>query len=164
MYRNWFRRKTEFKLVKLNLSLTLCCILLKQRYLGYIHIYMSIIQTRWIFPKELAVGSTVYSSTFFRKLLVIGPFMTQNTVSMTFFTDCYSQNFFFSWESVCVPLYGLSFQLVVANPCLVQRILLCTYIQSYVNFKWFVLLSHQKFHDWPLFEAVTRSFIFNYFE
>ena len=37
-----------------------------------------------------------------RKSLVVCPFMFQNTVSRTFFTDCYTRNFLFTRESLSV--------------------------------------------------------------
>ena len=40
---------------------------------------------------------------FLMKLIVIDPFMSQNTVSMTFFTDCCAQNFYLL-ESQCVSI------------------------------------------------------------
>ena len=51
----------------------------------------------------------------------MAPSISQKTVSMTFFTDCYSRNIFFTTESV-FSLHGLSFQLwlEVAQPYLVH--------------------------------------------
>ena len=43
---------------------------------------------------------TITVAPLTRKSRVIGPFMSQKTVSMTFFTDCYTQNFFFTREPV----------------------------------------------------------------
>ena len=35
------------------------------------------------------------------KSIVMGPFMSQKTDSMTLFIDCCAKNFFFTGESVC---------------------------------------------------------------
>ena len=48
-------------------------------------------------------------SLIWRKSIVMGPFMPQKNVNMTFFTDRCTLNFFFSGESVFL-LYELSFR------------------------------------------------------
>ena len=53
-----------------------------------------------ILPQELAIRSTVTS--FSRKSIVMGPFMSQKTMNMTFFTDHYTSpttNLFFRQTS-----------------------------------------------------------------
>ena len=40
-------------------------------------------------------------ATFSKKSIVIGPFLSEKTVTMTWFTDSYVQNFFFIGKSVC---------------------------------------------------------------
>ena len=64
------------------------------------------------------IGNRKHYLPFSKKLIVMGPFMSQKTVSMTFFTGCCAQNFFYCRVSM-FPLRGLSFQLrlLVANPC-----------------------------------------------
>ena len=63
-------------------------------------------------------------------------FMSQKTVSMTFFTDCYTQNLFFIGELMYIHSMDCFFFLdnvVVANPCL-------THLEAF--FKFFFLLKH----------------------
>ena len=101
--------------VKYLLLLYLVTYLMRYIYI-YIYIQGSI---KWILPKKLVIGSTVYSWNFLRKLMIMGPFIYVNIVSMNFFTNCWAQNFFFTKESM-FSLNGLSFQLriIVANSCL----------------------------------------------
>ena len=68
----------------------------------YIYIYIYKGQSvRWILPQELVIGGSVFSYTFFKEINSDGPFMSQKTVSMTFFTDCCYWNFSLA-ESQCV--------------------------------------------------------------
>ena len=46
-----------------------------------------------ILLKELAMESTIYSCTFSRKFIVIGPFLIQKTVNITSFTNYCARNF-----------------------------------------------------------------------
>ena len=57
----------------------------------------------YFLPKMVAIRSTMYNNCIFfpRKSIVIGPFMSKKIISLTFFTDCYTQNFFFTKEGVC---------------------------------------------------------------
>ena len=85
----------------------------------------------------------------------MGYFMYQKTVNMTFFTDHSVQTFFLTGEPL-FPLYGLSFRrsLLVANPCkyfLTKTCFSVDITHSSVNFRWFALISHQKFDDRLLF-------------
>ena len=43
-------------------------------------------------PLKVGKKSIVYSCTFFKESVVMCPFMSQKTISMTFFTDCCDQN------------------------------------------------------------------------
>ena len=54
---------------------------------------------RWILPKELVIGSTIYICT--KKSIVMGSFIYQKIVSMTFFIYNYVRNFFLTRESAC---------------------------------------------------------------
>ena len=58
---------------------------------------------------------------FSRRLIVIGPFISQKNVSMTIFTDRCTPDFFFNGKSGVFPLNELNFplSLVVENPGLV---------------------------------------------
>ena len=96
-------------------------------------------------PKEPAIRSTVYSDTSSpRKLVVMGPFMSQMTVSMTFI-DCCTQNFFFTGESVCFHSMNYLFD------------------SGSVNFTWFPLLSYQTFDDMTLFKPEALFDLFPFF-
>ena len=91
----------------------------------YIYIYIYIHESHWInimkVSKELATENTVYSCPFSSKLIVIGSFTYQNSVSVTFFTGYAIRIFFFSRFSVFL-LHGLSFSLmiIVAKSCFAQ--------------------------------------------
>ena len=74
----------------------------------YVYIYMCVYIYIYIYiythqgysrNKKLAKGSTVYGF-FSRKSIVIASFMSQKTISMTFFTKCCAQKVFFIRECV----------------------------------------------------------------
>ena len=98
---------------------------------------------------------------FSRKTNVMGPFISQRSVNMTFFTDCFTQNLSFYRRVSLLPLHGLSFRhrIVVssfvfnpyANIFLDEIILLRTPHTSSVNFRWFALRSRQQSDDTSLF-------------
>ena len=50
------------------------------------------------FVKELAIGSIDFSCTFSSKWINL--FTSQNTVSVSFFTECYTENFFYRRVSI----------------------------------------------------------------
>ena len=113
-------------------------------------------QRSWLLEARFTVAP------FKRKSIVIAPFMFQKIVSITFSTGCYNQNCFFCRESVyfhfmdCLFNSGLSKQTRVLIH-LERFIFIDTYFSvlithSFVNFTWFVFLSHQKVHDRPLFK------------
>ena len=102
---------------------------------------------------------------FSRKSIVMGSFISLETVSINFFPDCCTQNFLFTRESVFL-LYGLSFQfrVVVANSCLVYIFFIKIYFTVHithfsVNFTWFALLSCQKF--WWQTSVQAKSILFD---
>ena len=126
--------------------------------------------------KEKAIGSTVYSW----KSIVMGPFMHQNTVSMTFFTE--HLKLFLNQRVSVFPVHRLSFwlRLTCGKPIFSSfvniyksKICLSVHItNSSVNFTWFVLLSHQNLDersvfkpgplfDLPQFWIVSKHFWFN---
>ena len=119
---------------------------------------------------------------------MIAPFMSQNTVSIIFFTDHCTQNFFFIVESVFLhcrvsiflycrvsmfPLYRLSFQHAHRGKPKFRQFVnifwtktcFSIYIRHFsVNFSWFALLNYQKFDDRSVFKPGTFSLIFHHFE
>ena len=70
---------------------------------------VNFIYTRGSFNKynefSSSVGNKKYclAAPFSRKLIEMGPFMSQKIVSMTFFTSHGAWNFIFTGESVCFP-------------------------------------------------------------
>ena len=65
----------------------------------YIYIYLKFIQwIKWILQLEFGKGSTIYICSLSRKSIVMDPFMSQKTVTMT----CV-RNFFYTGKSVYYP-------------------------------------------------------------
>ena len=89
---------------------------------------------------------------FSRKSIVMVSFMCQKTVCINFFTDHCAQNFFFTSESMCFHsmncLFNSSLLWKTLETCFSVHV-----THSSVNFIWFTFLSHQKFHDIPLFKS-----------
>ena len=86
----------------------------------------------------------------------MSPFMSQKTVSMTFFTDHYTWNFFFTGKSVCFHSMDCLFdsdslrQTHILPISKLKRASL--YTSHSIDFIWFAFLSHQKLDDRPLFK------------
>ena len=107
---------------------------------------------------------------FSRKSIVMGSFISQKTVSMTFYTDCFAWNVFFTRESV-FPLYRLFFlthghcgQPMSCKDFLTKMYFSINITNSSVNFTWFALFSHQKFHSRVLFKLGALCLICHHFE
>ena len=49
---------------------------------------------------------------------MMGLVMSEKNVSITLFTECCAQNFFFTGESVSSKLTAFQLRLMMANPCL----------------------------------------------
>ena len=82
------------------------------------------------------------------KSIVIGLFVSQKTVKMTFFTDHCAQNFSFNKVSV----FATS----------LTKLYFSVYITHFsVNFTWFALLSHQILNNRPLFKPLWFAAISN---
>ena len=63
---------------------------------------------------ELSIETTAYncySCTFYKETIFMGPFVSQKTVNMIFFTDCCVRNFSFTGLLVRFSLNLLSFSL-----------------------------------------------------
>ena len=69
---------------------------------------------------------------FSRKSIVMGPFMSQKTVSMMFFTGCYAPGTF----SLRVCLFN--FGLILAKPVFTPSVNIFSLLHThFVNFSWF---------------------------
>ncbi len=88
-------------------------------------------------------------------------FMSQETVNITFFTDRYARNSFFTGESVCLHSMDYLFdsgslaQTHVKPTCkhfFSKTCFSVNFTHSPVNYTWFGLLSYQRFDDRPLFK------------
>ena len=114
----------------------------------------------WKFTKEKnnRVDALFTIVSFKRISIMTSPCMSKKTVSMIFFTDRDTWNIFMT-ESECASCpWTVNF--IVAKSGLAYLLTFfftkaCLSVQdthSSVNLTWFVLLSHQKFDDRPLFK------------
>ena len=88
--------------------------------------------------------------------------MSQKTVSMTFFTEHYTRNFFVR-ESVCSGKHMFS-PFVKIFFFFTKTIFSLHITHTSVDFTWFVILNHQKLNDRPLFKPYELSLVFHHFE
>ena len=104
---------------------------------------------KWILPRVLTNGCTVYSCIFFNEINYDGSFhIPEYYQHVFFFTDHRTWNFFFIQESMCFYSVDSFFR----------------FTHSSVNFNWFTFLSHQKFDDRHLFQPGTLCLVCYHFK
>ena len=86
----------------------------------YIFIYMKVIQKiRWILPKKLAIGFTIYICSFYKDINNDGSFHVPEDYQHDLLYWPLYKELFLYWS--VFPHQGLSFQLfIVANSCLAE--------------------------------------------
>ena len=125
----------------------------------YLNIWRSFSIKDEIFPKELAIGNTVYSFSFYWWGVLSYP---PKTFSMIFFTRMFVSipwNLFFTQAHHCKSMFSRFVRIFWTKTCF------SIYIpHSFVYFIWFAFLSHQEVDDRPLFNPGALGLIYCHFE
>ena len=120
-----------------------------------------------------SVYSRLQMHIFLKKSLVIGPFLSQNIVSITFFTNSFPWNFFLYQRINVSTLWTIFSTWAHSDKSMFNPFVkvffdkICFFVHithSSVNFTWFVFLSHQRIDRRPLFKPRALCLISNHFE
>ena len=121
-----------------------------------------------ILQEELAEWTIFRASLFSRKSIMMSHFLSLKRDNMTFFSDLYARNFFFTGESVCfilrscvIDLSSLlqTHKLPIYKYSLIKRTSLNASNILHINHIWFEFLGHQKFNGRTLFKPGVIYFI-----
>ena len=114
-------------------------------------------------PKELAIGSTVYSCTLFKEIKWWVIILFQETVSILYWL--LHQEHFLNRRVSVFPLHcGKPMFSPVVKIFLTKTCFSVYITHNFINFTWFALLSHQKFDERFLFKPGACYLIYHHFE